>query len=60
MADEAVQPRAWIDENHVPCFRADVTLEEASELQDMLGQAFNAGVLSGYKQAQAREVRDAG
>jgi hypothetical protein len=33
-----------------------VTLEEASELQDMLGEAFNAGVASGYK--QGREVRD--
>jgi hypothetical protein len=56
-SSESTQPRAWIDENHVPCFRADVTLKEANELQHMLGQAFNAGVASGYE--QGREGRDA-
>jgi hypothetical protein len=60
MPSESTQPRAWLDENHVPCFRADVTLKEASELQDMLGEAFNAGVVSGYEQAKVSELRNAG
>jgi hypothetical protein len=51
------KPKAWIDKNNVTAFRDDVTVEEASELNDMMGQAFNAGLISGYKQGLEAATR---
>lgn len=51
----ASSPRAWFDENDVPCFRADVAPEEASELQSLLVDAYNRGLISAYKQQSSSE-----
>ena len=49
------RPRAWIGEGNVPLFRGDITLAEAQELYEILKQAFNAGLYSGYRQGVERE-----
>jgi hypothetical protein len=48
------KPKAWLDKNNVTVFRGDVTVEEAQELGDMISSAFNAGLLSGYRQGVER------
>lgn len=47
-------PRCWVDDNHVTCFRSDVSLEEAQELDAIARQAFRQGLASGYAQGLAR------
>lgn len=48
-----MKPKAWVDKNNVVVFRADVKPEEVKELDAMLTQAFNAGLISGYAQGRA-------
>ena len=54
-----MRPKAWIDENHVVCIRDDVPLDEAGELYDMLGAAFNAGTANGWTQGWERAISQA-
>jgi hypothetical protein len=44
------KPKAWLDKNNITCFRADLTVEEAQALGNMIDEAFTAGLLSGYVQ----------
>ncbi len=47
----ATKPKCWVDPvTKVPMFRADVSEEEARELEEIVRQAYNLGVLSGYEQ----------
>lgn len=45
--------KAWVEDNVVR-YAPSVTLEEAAELEEMLRQAFNEGLVSGFRQGWER------
>jgi hypothetical protein len=51
------KPKAWIDKHNITTFRDDVAVEEAQDLYDMMAQAFNAGLICGYKQGVEAATR---
>jgi hypothetical protein len=55
------KPRAWIkrfDDEYVPAFRHDVPIKDARELEVIMRQAFNAGVLKGYAEAKRHALEE--